>query len=137
MQTPRPVWAERKCRRVVSSAIRRQTNVNRLLACRSQTRSSGRGTTLTSPMGSSEGRRGWYGVPRKPSGPSVSRRPDVRAGHVKNRRAAELPESTAFAETYNRRFDHSPHKLSEGGTVRHMAGCIDSDIVSDHHPSDV
>ena len=46
---------------------------------------------------------------------------DVRAGHVKNRRAAELPESTAFAETYNCRIDHSLYKLSEGGTLRHMA----------------
>lgn len=43
---------------------------------------------------------------------------------------AELPESTAFAETYDCRIDHSLYKLSEGGTLRHLAGCIDSDIVS-------
>src|SRR6516165_7645218 len=134
---PTPIWAERKCRQVASSAIRRQTNVNPLLACRSQTRSSGRDTTLTSPMGSSEVRRGWYGVPRKPSGPSVVNGHDVRAGHVKNRRAAELPESTAFAETYDCRIDHSLYKLSEGGTLRHSAGSIDSDIVTEHHPCDV
>src|SRR5262245_65421925 len=61
----------------------------------------------------------------------------VRAGPVKNCRAAELPESTAFAETCNCPIDHSLYKLSEGGTLRHMTGCIDSDIVSDHHLSDV
>ena len=51
--------------------------------------------------------------------------------------AAELPESSALNETYNCRIDHSLYKLSEGGTLRHMAGCIDNDIVSVHHPSDV
>jgi hypothetical protein len=61
----------------------------------------------------------------------------VRAGYVKNRRAAELPESTAFAETYDCRIDHSLYKMSEGGTLRHIAGCIDSDIVSDHRPGDI
>ena len=61
----------------------------------------------------------------------------MHARHVKNRGAAELPESTAFAETSNCRIDHSLYKLSKGGAIRHMAGCIDSDIVSDHHPSDV
>jgi hypothetical protein len=61
----------------------------------------------------------------------------MRAGHVKNRRAAKLPESTVFAETHNCRIDHSLYKLSEGGTFRHTAGGIDSDVVSGHHPSDV
>jgi hypothetical protein len=61
----------------------------------------------------------------------------VRAGHVKNRCAAELPEATPFAETRNRRIDHSLYKLSEGGTLHHIAGCIDGDIVSDHRHSDV
>jgi hypothetical protein len=59
----------------------------------------------------------------------------VRAGHVKDRRAAELPESTAFAEIRNCQIDHSLYQLCEGGTLRHIAGCIDNDIVSDHHPS--
>jgi hypothetical protein len=34
-QTPRPVWAERKCKQLASSVIRRQPNVDSLLARRS------------------------------------------------------------------------------------------------------
>src|SRR5262249_15677333 len=62
---------------------------------------------------------------------------DVRAGHVKKCRATEEPEATAFAETFNGRSDHGLDKLSKGGPLRNVAGCIDSDIVSDHHPRDV
>jgi len=61
----------------------------------------------------------------------------VRAGHGEKCRTCEQPQSTALAETNDRRIDHSLHQPNERGTIRHIAGRIDNDIVPDHHPGQV
>ena len=38
---------------------------------------------------------------------------------------------------HDRRIDHSLHQPSERGTISHIAGRIDNDVVPDHHPSEV
>src|SRR5262249_45420026 len=130
-------WARRTCRWVEPSATRRRPSAGSVSACHSRTRSLAPGTAST--IQSTSQKCSQVGavslVDPRDSGQVDGHEPSAR--HGEQCRTAEHPEPPTLAEARGGCIDHGLDQLGECGSLGHVAGRIDDDVVTGHHPGQV